>query len=238
MSSERTNTARAWLWGAARAAGLVLGVVEHLPVDGERDAADLQLDRLARDALPVAYGLGDHVGHPRVALDRGHLGAVAPGGGDAGVELADRGQQHVGLAERGQHLLDVAQEGEVGAEDEHAAPLEALAVGVEQVRGPVQGHDGLAGARSALHHQHPVEVAADDAVLLGLDGGDDVAHASRAPLVEGGEQRGLAVERGAVVVGERVEVEQVVVHADDVAAPGLQVAAAGDAHGGAVGVAR
>ncbi len=95
----------------------------------------------------------------------------------------------------------------------------------------MQGHDGLAGAGSALDHEHAVEVAADDAVLLGLDGGDDVAHAAGAPLVERGQQRGLTVERGAVVVGERVEVEQVVVHADDVAALGLQVAAPGHAHG-------
>ena len=96
---------------------------------------------------------------------------------------------HRGLAERRQHLRDVAQEDRVRPDDEHALLVEQLPVLVEQERGAVQADRGLAGAGAALHDEARVERRADDDVLLGLDGGDDVAHRAGARALELGEQR-------------------------------------------------
>ena len=52
------------------------------------------------------------------------------------------------LAERGQDGADVVEEGAVGADDEHAGAVEALAEGVEQPRRAVQPDRGLARARA------------------------------------------------------------------------------------------
>lgn len=57
-------------------------------------------------------------------------------------------------------------------------------MGVEQIRGPVQGDSGLAGAGPALDHENAAVVGADDRVLLGLESGDDVVHAAGAAGVE------------------------------------------------------
>lgn len=80
------------------------------------------------------------------------------------------------LSPCGQHLGDVGEEGAVGSEDEESAALDALGVGVEEVRGPVQADRGLAGAGGSLHTDGGGEVGADEVVLVGLDGGGDVAH--------------------------------------------------------------
>ena len=69
-------------------------------------------------------------------------------------QVGQHRQLDAGLAERRQHLLDVAEEQAVGPDDQHALALEREAVRVEEVGGPVQRHDGLAGAGTALHHQH------------------------------------------------------------------------------------
>lgn len=54
---------------------------------------------------------------------------------------------------------------------------------VQQERHPVQADGGLPGAGAALHADGAAEAAPDDLVLLGLDGGDDVAHrADAGPL--------------------------------------------------------
>ena len=52
----------------------------------------------------------------------------------------------------------------------------------------MQGHDGLAGAGTALHDEHAGLRRADDLVLLALDGGDDVAELAGATAFERGEQ--------------------------------------------------
>ena len=82
----------------------------------------------------------------------------------------------VDLAERRQHVADVAEEGRVRPHHQHALPRQLVAVGVQQERGAVQPDRGLAGAGRALHADRLLQVGADDDVLLGLDGGDDVAH--------------------------------------------------------------
>ena len=93
----------------------------------------------------------------------------------------------------------------------------------------MQRDRGLAGARPALHDQRTGQVAADDPVLLGLDGRDDVAHPAGAVRADGREQGPLAGQRAALVVVERVEVERLVLDPDDAAAAGGQVPAAYDA---------
>ena len=109
-----------------------------------------------------------------------------------GEEVGEHRQLDAGLAERRQHLLDVAEEQPVGADDEHALALEREAVGVEQVGGPVQGDDRLAGAGAALHDEDAGQLGADDLVLLALDGGDDVGEAAGAAGLEGGDEGAVA----------------------------------------------
>ena len=60
----------------------------------------------------------------------------------------------------------------------------------------MQRDRGLAGAGTAGDDQHAGQVGADRLVLLGLDRGDDVAHAAGAVAFERGEQRALAHDRG------------------------------------------
>jgi hypothetical protein len=90
----------------------------------------------------------------------------------------------------------------------------------------VQGHGRLAGAGAALDDQHPGEAGADDPVLLALDGGHDVAHAAGAAGREGGQQGRLAAEPVALGVAQRLQVEDVVLDAQDLPAPGPEMAAA------------
>jgi hypothetical protein len=80
-------------------------------------------------------------------------------------------------------------------------------VRVEQVGGAVQADGGLAGARGALHADRLGQRSADDLVLLGLDGGDDVAHGAAAGALDlGPEQRAVALlpraEELVLVAGE------------------------------------
>src|SRR5204862_2026119 len=75
----------------------------------------------------------------------------------------------------------------VRPDDEDTGAGERL-VGVEEVRGPVQPDGRLAGARPALDGEYAVEGRADHLVLLGLDGGDDVVHLTRAAALELGQQ--------------------------------------------------
>ena len=64
----------------------------------------------------------------------------------------------------------------VGPDDEHAAAGDALPVRVEQVRRAVQRDRRLARSGAALDDQDAGQRRAHHAVLLPLQGGDDVAH--------------------------------------------------------------
>ena len=75
--------------------------------------------------------------------------------------------------------------------------------------------DRLPRPRTALDHQHSGQAGPDDPVLLRLDGGDDVPHPPRPARAECGQQRRFPVETAALCVTERIEVEDVVVDADD-----------------------
>jgi len=91
----------------------------------------------------------------------------------------------------------------------------------------VQGDGRLAGARPALDHEGPGNGGADDPVLLGLDGADDVGHAAGPLGIQGGQEGAFALER--VAVGEHVGVQHVVLDRLDLAALQDQVAAAAHA---------
>jgi hypothetical protein len=204
-------------------------------VQAQPQAAHLDHDVGLGDLLAVGDGGGQHLHHAGVALDRGHRQRLLAAGAHAREQPAHGRQQHVGLAQRRQHLLDVAQEGRVGPDHQHPAPGQTLAVGVEQVGGPVQGHGSLAGARPALDDQHAGKVGSDDAVLLGLDGGHDVLHPAGAAGREGGQQGRLAGEALALGLAQRLGVEHVVLDPQDGAAAGAQVPAADHAGRGGPG---
>ena len=167
-------------------------------------------------------------------LTRAASGAVGrPGPDVAGVETGDRRQRHAGLAERRQHVLDVAEEQRVGTDDEHTLALEREPVRVEEVGGAMQGDRRLAGAGAALDDEHAGHRRADDVVLLRLDRADDVAHGAGAAALQRRQQRALAGERR--LVGQVVEVEELVLHPDDAAPVGDEVAAPGQPHRVAAG---
>ena len=65
---------------------------------------------------------------------------------------------------------------------------------VQQVGDAVQCDRSLAGAWAALDDQEAFVGGADDAVLLRLDGGDDVAHAAVARLAQGMHESALALQ--------------------------------------------
>ena len=67
-------------------------------------------------------------------------------------------------------------------------------MGVQEVGDAVQGDRSLAGAWPALDDQETLVGGTDDAVLLGLDRGDDVAHAPVARFAERVHERSLALQ--------------------------------------------
>ena len=167
-----------------------------LSVDAEAQRLEAEADAQvgAQRALAVADRLGEHLGHAQVALDPARDRLVgAPHGDRSRQQVGQHDQLDAGLAERRQHLLDVAEEQPVRADDEHALALEREPVRVEQVGGAVQRHDGLAGARAALHDQDPGQLGPDDLVLLALDGGDDVAEPAGAGRLERRQERARPV---------------------------------------------
>ncbi len=123
-----------------------------------------------------------HLGHPGVAFDHGGRGRVRTADLQslAGDQVLHGGLPDLQLAQGRQDLLDVVQEGTVRPDDERARAGEPLAVGVQQVRDPVQADRRLAGAGAALYADGAGQPRADDLVLLGLDRRDDVAHGADA----------------------------------------------------------
>ena len=99
-------------------------------------------------------------------------------------------------------------------------------MGVQEVGDAVERDCGLAGAGAALDDQQALVGGTDDAVLLRLDRGDDVAHAAVAGLAEGVHEGALALEFES---GCARGVQQLVFEAGDASVTGGNVAAAHDA---------
>ena len=153
----------------------------------------------------------DHVGHPGVAFQPGERRLLAPRGRDA-RELVHGALLHAFLAEHRQDVRDVVHEDRIRPDDQDTAALELPAVGVEQPRRAVQADRGLPGAWPALDDECALGLARDQAVLVGLDRRDDVAHVPVAAAFELLEQdvrdavddvAGGAVERLVVEVEQR-----------------------------------
>jgi hypothetical protein len=81
-------------------------------------------------------------------------------------------------------------------------------VGVEEVRRAVEGDDGLARARAAVHHERTPGGAPDDRVLVRLDGPEHVPHPRRPARAQARQERRVLVEGGGTV--EPVGVEHLV----------------------------
>ena len=200
--------------------------------------------RLPQPPLAITHRLGEHRRHASVALDAGGRRAVVAADPDVVDQIGQHRQLDTRLAQAGQHPLDVAEEQPVGPYHQNALALEREPVGVEQVGGPVEGDDGLAGTGTTLDHEHPGQLGADDLVLLGLDGGDDVAEVTGAGFLQGGDQRAVApdlVRLVPVVVAvvdhtelavehPRTLAEQLVLDAEQLPAPGGEVAATHQSH--------
>ena len=152
---------------------------------------------LPEGSLAITDGLVDHLAHPQLALqpgDRRGVVGVGPAGQErhAGDEVGEHDLLDPCLAQRRQDLFDVPEEDAVRADDQDALVLQREPVRVEQVGGPVEGDDGLAGPRPALDHQHAVLRRPDDLVLFRLDRGDDVAERPGAASLERRQQRRVA----------------------------------------------
>ena len=102
---------------------------------------------------------------------------------------------------------------------------------VEQEGGAVQADGRLTRPRAALHADQVLQRRADHHVLLGLDGGHDVAHLSRArPLQLGEEGVGQPAATGRVGI-----VEMLVEDVDEHLTVDAEAPPAGQAHGVGVG---
>ena len=139
------------------------------------------------------------------SLSRGSALSAATSAGSS--PLDDDPVEHLGdgalldrlLTEGGQDVRNVVHEGRIGPDDEHAAEL--LAVREEEPRRAVEPDRGLARARAALDDKRAIGLRGDEPVLVGLDGGDDVAHPAFAATVELLEQEvahGRALDGGSV----------------------------------------
>ena len=209
--------------GAARAlrpapGGLHVGALERdLPVPHAQHLVALgQLrqcaHRLADDSRPRGKSLdpGDPFvlarasAHPRHEITQGH-------------------RDHARLAQGGQHLLDVAQEQGGGADQENTRALQALAVRVQEIGDAMQCDRRLSCSWPALHDEETPVGGADDPVLLGLNGRDDVSHASVAGLAQRVHEGSLTLQlqpRGARRVQEFVfQPGHAALAGGDVAAP-------------------
>ena len=114
-------------------------------------------------------GGGFQPGHVRVGLGRR--------GGALGDQAGQGGYLHTLLAQAGEHVGDVGQVVLVRADEQHAAPpVTEARVGVKQVGGAVQRHDGLPGPRTAVDDESTAGSRPDDGILVGLDSAEHVPH--------------------------------------------------------------
>ncbi len=171
----------------------------------------------------VIVSVRDPMGHSQIVRRHHHvldgrrleslqhlLAALRPPGVDV-VDTGDlhlrhaqverRALLHAAFTQRGQHVADVVQEHPVRADHEHTVAHQPAPVLEQEIGGTVQAHRGLAGTRTALHDQDLVQRSADDDVLLGLDGGHDLAHRARAGRSDLGEHRIGDARARRVVVG-------------------------------------
>ena len=203
---------------------------------------DLDLARGPGDSLQAPYRPLEGLDPQRAPLDLGDAGVLLRRGPHPWNQVADGRGDHTRLTQGGQHLLHVTQEGARRAHQQHARALQALALGVEQVGHPVQRHRRLTRPRTALDHKHAPPRGGDDPVLLGLDRGHDVTHPAVAgrrhrcdesPLalqLTGGHGGPGRARRGTARL-QGGEVQDLVLHSEHLAGPGVDVPTAHQPHG-------
>ncbi len=165
------------------------GILDSATLKTEHGAVVGDVHIVCRDLLAGLHRLGHQPGHPQIPLEGDDAAVLVADGVDAGEQPARGRENHTRLTEGGQHLFDVTQENRARADHQEAGAGEPFPFGVEQIGGPVQGHRGLAGARSAVDDQDAGRVSADHRVLLGLQRRDDVVHTAGAGCGQGLQQR-------------------------------------------------
>ena len=180
--------------GAVPAAGLTDDPLADLAGHPHPADADPHRQIVTPRPLAIPQGGPHDARHPKVALHPGGRRPIASGDADVAEQVGQHRHLHTRLTERRENLLDVAEEQAVGPDHEDALAVEREPVGVEEVGSAVEGDDGLAGSRAALHDEHTGQRCADDLVLLGLDRADDVGEPAGAVLLERGDERTLAAE--------------------------------------------
>ena len=216
--------------GPAIPAGMRLSLANVVALEHNHAPVQAELAICAGHPLALANGGPHNVGHNQATLELGDLVALVGRRVRAAYQARKRGGDGTRLTQRRQHVIDVPQERLRGANQQHAARREQIAVVIEQVGGAVERYGGLSCTRPTLHNESAGQGSANHRVLLGLDGGDDVSHAPRTPGAKCGEQRALAGESLAQPgLLERVDVEHVVLDGGDDPAGGGEVATLDDA---------
>ena len=192
-----------------------------------RAAVDAELLVAPRHALTFANGRANHVSHLGPALDHRDVVTFAVRNPHTAHESSKSGRHRTCFAKRRKDMVDVPQERRRRSHQQDTAPLQHFAVVVEQIRGAVESDSSLAGARTALDNECAVERSANDRILLRLDRGDDIAHASRTAGIERREQCPFACEVCFLpCFAKRLDIKDVVLDGDDAPALGGEVAPA------------
>ena len=150
-------------------------VVDLFPTEGGPGEAHTQAHVLGQGPAPPVESATQELAHTRIGLHAANRHRLVGPHLGLGRDVADGRLHDSFLAQCGQDLCDVAQEGPARTQDQNALACQ-LGVVVEQERGPMEPHGGLAGAGSPLDGQELLQGRPDDLVLLGLNGGDDVEH--------------------------------------------------------------
>ncbi|HEX7168076.1 MAG TPA: hypothetical protein VF230_13950 [Acidimicrobiales bacterium] len=216
---------------ARRRSSVLHDLLGRANAESQAVRAERNDDRGLQAALPARQRAGQHIDHAHVSLQPRRPVRFDADGSLAGKQRGGGRERRPLLTERRQHALDVAEEDLVRPDHQDTLRLERLAVGVEQVRDPVQGNGRLPGAGAALHDEGLVERRADDFVLRALDGRDDVAHPTGPLPLDGAEERGFTDHDDVVASAAlQIVVEQLVVELEHGRRSAPEVPPADDAH--------
>ena len=160
--------------------------------------------------LARVHRLADELRHPRITLETSDLRRIAPAALDPVYKIIDRRHLDTGFPQGRKHPGDVTHERSVWANDQDTLAFQREPVGVQQIRGPMEGDRCLAGTRPALHNHHAMHVGADDLILFNLDGRHNVSHVRAAGTTKRSQQCSGADE-GTVVALKQFDVEDLVV---------------------------
>jgi hypothetical protein len=163
-------------------------------------------------------GVRHRAGHSVIALELCRFRTVVALRDDAGDKVGDGSADHSGFSQGRQYLVYVVQECAAGAHYEHSGSFECAAVRIQQIGGAMQGNGRFPGSGSSLYDDGPAHGGADDAVLFGLNGGDDVGHLAGAFGTQRREQGTFTGQcSGLRSLGDLgcLEIEHFVLKADD-----------------------